>query len=75
MTVLDGFEDLQPKRILGPGGKVAVEGVKNEMEVFVGPGGVVFLRHPEPVPIDQTGEKQVRTMAEKWAGAGIDQPT
>lgn len=74
MSVLSGFEDLKSKQVMTvSGGQVLVNGINTNMELWAKPDGTLHIKHPEPAPIDQTGERPKRTMEEKWAASGIDQ--
>lgn len=73
------FDDLKPRRLAGINLSTATAYVNDdnnkiiELEIWTGPGGGLMLRRPEPVPIDQIGEREKKSTAERWATAGIDQ--
>lgn len=75
MACMRGHEDLQPKKVLGwENGKAMVmtdRGIE-PYDVFVSPQGNIVAKPPEPVPIDQAGERDTRSVEQRWAESGID---
>jgi len=68
MNVLNGFSDLQARKIID--GEILVrakDGVM-KMDLFVTPTGHVIAKPVEPPPIDQIGDKESRQRHQ-----GVDQ--
>lgn len=73
MSVLPGFEDLKPKRLISAGKHIAVgdDGKAVEVELYVGPGGGISARPITPAGIDQDGKRESVPVEQRWAG--VDQ--
>ena len=67
------FQDLQPRRVVGlnltDGTAMVREGDDVVvMEIWAGASGTLCLHRPEPVPIDQEGEREVIPVSQRWSG-------
>ena len=75
--ILPGHGDLKPRRVYGftADGKLLVDDGNNgasKYDLSVSPSGALLARPPQPVPIDQLGERQHVPVAQRWQG--VDQP-
>jgi len=68
MNVLEGFSDLQARKIIDGEILVQTKDGLAKMNLFVTPTGHVIARPEAPPPIDQIGEKEIRQRHQ-----GVDQ--
>lgn len=71
------WEDLKARPIVEKDGQPVMMFIREDertitpFELWAGPTGALCLRRPEPVPIDQVGEREKKSPRDRWAAAGF----